>query len=130
MSLPYYGLLTGRLEKYGPQHGGNPHYLLYVHAGGVLYRVAVNTESTSPAGDDPPELEWYMIPDLTKSGAKAAAFARGIKNQNTFVLKAQETALPTLDYVRDGLFDLDRAFSTLTAKSSNDYSLAASKMFT
>ncbi|HSZ77512.1 MAG TPA: hypothetical protein VK775_08940 [Chthoniobacterales bacterium] len=43
MSLPYYGLLTGRLEKYGPQHGGNPHYLLYVHAGSVLYRVAVNT---------------------------------------------------------------------------------------
>ena len=79
MSLPYYGLLTGRLEKHGPQHGGNPHYLLYVQAGGVLYRVAVNAETTSPAGDNPPELAWYMVPDLTKSGAKAATFVRSIK---------------------------------------------------
>jgi len=124
MSLPYYGLLTGRLEKHGPQHGGNPHYLLYVQAGGVLYRVAANTESTSPAGDDPPELEWYMVADLNKSGAKAAAFVRSIKNRNAFILKAQDAALPTLDYVRDGLFDVDNTFNILPARNSNDYSKA------
>jgi uncharacterized protein YukJ len=124
MSLPYYGLLTGKLEKHGPQHGGNPHYLLYVHAGGVLYRVAVNTESTSPAGDDPPELEWYMIPDLANAGGKAMALVRSIKNRNAFVLKAQDAGLPTLDYVRHGLFDANTAFSSLPIKSSNDYSKA------
>src|ERR1700751_5966839 len=124
MSLPYYGLLTGKLEKHGPQHGGNPNYLLYVHAGGVLYRVAVNTESTSPAGDDPPELEWYMIPDLANAGGKAMALVRSIKNRNAFVLKAQDAGLPTLDYVRHGLFDANTAFSSLPIKRSNDYSKA------
>ncbi|HET9376717.1 MAG TPA: DUF2278 family protein, partial [Chthoniobacterales bacterium] len=118
MSLPYYGLLTGKLEKHGPQHGGNPHYLLYVQAGGVLYRVAVNTESTSPAADNPPELEWYEA-DLTKSGAKAAAIVKSIKNRDAFILKAQDATLPTLDYVRDGLFDASRVFNTLPAKSRN-----------
>jgi hypothetical protein len=64
------------------------------------------------------------VPDLTKSGAKAAAFVRSIKNRNAFVLKAQDPALPTVDYVRDGLFNVNNAFTALPARSSNDYSKA------
>src|SRR5258708_26365681 len=99
MSLSHYGLLTGTLVDHGPQHGGNPHYLLFVRAGGVTYRVAVNLESTLAAGDLPPQLEYQIIDNLNAPGREGAnRLAAAIRNQNAFVLKDQDPTVPTLDF--------------------------------
>jgi hypothetical protein len=99
MPLQNYGLLTGTLTAHGDQDGGNPHYLLQIQAGSTLYRVAVNLESTEPAQDSPPELQFQIIPDLGKANSKAKALSARIQNQNSFVLASSGS--PSLDFVHD-----------------------------
>jgi len=111
MPLLNYGLLTGVLTDHAPQHGGNPHYLLFIQARQVKYRVAVNLESTR-AGVDPPELQVQVVEDLRRSGPAAKAFVGRITNRNAFVLAGQDPSLPALDYVRGRLLDMGR-FKTL-----------------
>jgi len=103
MSLPHYGLLTGSVLAHGDQHGGNPHYLITVEAGGVHYRVAVNLKSTIGTGSSS-ELQYQIIPDLKKGNAKAKALAAAIPDRKAFQL-AGGGQVPTLDFVRGGFLD-------------------------
>ena len=120
MPLANYGLLTGPLTDHGPQNGGNPHYLLFLQAGGVEYRVAVNLESTLSSSGTAPELQYQVIRDLKTSGHEAARTLAGqIVNQNTFLLAAQNAALPRLDFVHGGVLDI-KAFQTLPRGSTPD----------
>ncbi len=107
MPLRNYGLLTGTLVDHGPQHGGNPHYLLVVQAGAIRYHVALNVESTTSQGDAPAALQYQIRDDL--GGSK---LANSISNRNTLVMKDQDPSHPSLDFVRDGILDL-RKFQTL-----------------
>jgi hypothetical protein len=82
MPLPNYGLLTGQLVDFAPQSGGNPHYLLLVQAGQAQYRVSINHESTeTPFDKRAPELQYQVIADLKRAGAKAKDLVRRITNQ-------------------------------------------------
>jgi uncharacterized protein YukJ len=114
MPLKNYGLLTGILTGYGDQHGGNPHYLLTVQAGAISYRVAVNLESTL-GDDEPPELQYQIVANLRKGNSKAKALAAGISNQGRFELVSQGS--PTLDFVHDGVLDMN-AFQTIPRGAS------------
>jgi uncharacterized protein YukJ len=107
MALANYGLLTGSLIDHGIQHGGNPHYLLVVQAGAIHYRVAVNMQSTTPRGDVPSTLQFQVLNKL--AGSK---FAKSITNRNAFVLKDLDPSHPSLDFIRDGVVDMN-AFKTL-----------------
>jgi uncharacterized protein YukJ len=107
MPLPNYGLLTGFITDHAPQHGGNPHHLLFVQTRQLAYRVAVNFESTS-TGAEPPELEVQVVDDLQQSSAAARAFVARIANRNAFVLAEQDASLPTLDFVRGAVVDMGR----------------------
>lgn len=110
MALPNYGLLTGRLVSHGPQHGGNPHYLLVVQAGTIAYHVALNVQSTAPHGDAPPALQYQILDNL--AGSK---LAKAITNHNAFVLKTQDISHPSLDYIRDGIVDVN-SFTTIKTR--------------
>jgi hypothetical protein len=77
MPLPNYGLLTGVLVDHAPQHGGNPHHLLFIQARQTKYRVAVNLEPTL-AGADPPELQCQIVADRKQSSVAASALAARI----------------------------------------------------
>lgn len=107
MALSNYGLLTGRLTDHGPQHGGNPHYLLVVQAGAIAYRVAVNFQSTAPHGDAPPALQYQVLDKL--AGSK---LAKSITDRNSFVPRDLDPHQPSLDYIRDGIVKMN-AFHTL-----------------
>jgi uncharacterized protein YukJ len=111
MPLPNYGLLTGAVVDHAPQHGGNPHYLLFVQTQQLKYRVSVNLESTRVAYD-PPALEVQIVDDLRRSSAAARTLVGHIANNKAFVLAEQDPSLPTLDYVRGGVVDMGR-FETL-----------------
>lgn len=102
MALANYGLLTGKLIDQGPQHGGNPHYLLVVQAGAISYRVAVNFQSTSPRGDKPPALQFQSLKNL--AGSK---LAKSIANRNTFILRDADPSHPSLDHLRDGVVNMN-----------------------
>lgn len=109
MALTNYGLLTGRLTDHGSQAGGNPHYLLVVQAGAIPYRVSLNVQSTAPRGDVPARLQYLVLDKLT--GSK---LAKSIANRNAFVLRDLDAAHPSLDYIRDGILDVN-SFADLEA---------------
>jgi uncharacterized protein YukJ len=112
MPLANYGLLTGKLIDHGPQHGGNPHYLLVVQAGAIRYQVALNVESTRPHGDFPSPLQYQIRTDLGRS-----KLAKSITNGNAFVLRDSNPSQPSLDFIRDGIVDM-KAFKALGAGHS------------
>jgi uncharacterized protein YukJ len=103
MTLRNYGLLTGKVIDHGPQFGGNPHYVLMVQAGVIPYQVAFNVESTRPQGDMPAALEYQIRDDLV--GSKLTA---SIVNRNAFVLRDVDPSCPSLDFIRDGILDMDK----------------------
>ncbi len=70
----------------------------------------MNLESTEPAQDSPPELQFQIIPDLGKANSKAKALSARIQNQNSFVLASSGS--PSLDFVHDGFLDMD-TFQTI-----------------
>ena len=113
MPLSNYGLLTGSLVAHGDQHGGNPHYLLSIDTGGVHFRVAVNLRSTEGTGAAT-NLQYQIVPDLTKAGAKAKALAAKVQRTNRFDLASNAEA--TLDFVRDGVLDMTK-FATVGDKN-------------
>ena len=114
MPLTNYGLLTGVVVEHGPQAGGNPHYLLYVQAGAVKYRVSLNIESTRPGrGPSPASLQYQIVDDLRSSKLKrAVALTRVLTNRNRFDLASETPGLPRLDYVRGGVVSM-RSFDAL-----------------
>jgi uncharacterized protein YukJ len=107
MPLPNYGLLTGKLVSHGAQHGGNPHYVLMVKTELVTYRVAVNMQSTLPAGDAPSSLAYQVLTNL----AGRQPFSQ-ITNENSFVLRDSTPGGLSLDFVHDGFLKMD-AFTEL-----------------
>jgi uncharacterized protein YukJ len=114
MTLRNYGLLTGKIVGFGPQHGGNPHYVLLVQAGAITYHVAINAHSTAPRGDSPAPLQYQVRKDFA-----ATKLAKSISNTNTFVLRQQDPNGPSLDYIRDGLLDVKKFESIGTASRVN-----------
>jgi uncharacterized protein YukJ len=113
MQIPNYGLLTGVLLDHSPQHGGNPHYQLFIKADGISYRVAVNLESTVALPDAPPELQFQVVPDLKKSDlAGAKALTGQVRNLNSFAPKGSRPDLPSLDFVRGGVLKM-ASFQTI-----------------
>jgi uncharacterized protein YukJ len=102
MPLKNYGLLTGKLIDHGPQHGGNPHYLLMIHAGVIPYSVALNVESTQAQGDHPSPLQYQVLDNL--AGSK---LAESITNKSSFVLRDADPSCPSLDFVHDGLLNMN-----------------------
>jgi len=108
MPLVNYGLLTGRVVEHGLPAVGNPHYLLFVQAGAVKYRVALNIESTRPGrGPSPPALQYQVIEDLPSSKLKKAVLlARSLQNRNRFDLASENPGLQRLDYVRGGIISI------------------------
>jgi|GEM_PF-288211 len=114
MPLKNYGLLTGTLVDHGPQHGGNPHYLLVVQAGAIRYHVALNVTSTTPRGDDPSRLQFQVRDDL--AGSK---LAKSITNHGNFVLRDQDASHPSLDYIRDGVLNMAK-FTLLQPRQSRN----------
>jgi len=115
MSLSNYGLLTGMLVDHGPQHGGNPHYLLLIEAGAITYRVALNIHSTAPQGDRPSALQYQILDKL--AGSK---LARSIANRSAFVLRDVDPAHPSLDFVRDGILKMGSFETAATGLSLED----------
>ena len=103
MSLRNYGLLTGNLKDHGPQHGGNPHYLLVIQAGVIPYSVAFNVESTLPQGDLPSPLQYQIVDNLARS-----KLIGSITNRSSFILRDADPSCPSLDFVRDGILDMKR----------------------
>jgi len=118
MALLNYGLLTGRLVDHGLQHGGNPHYMLVVQAGAVTYRVAVNVQSTEPRGDVPSALQYQMLDNL--AGSK---LAKRITDRSAFVLRDLDPSHPSLDYIRDGIVNMNsfKALKPGTSLASNSF---------
>jgi hypothetical protein len=112
MALSNYGLLTGRLTEDGLQAGGNPHYLLVVQAGAISYRVSLNVQSTAPHGDVPATLQYLVLDKL--AGSK---LAKSIANRNEFVLRDLDPSRPSLDYIRDGIVDMN-SFADLESRIS------------
>jgi uncharacterized protein YukJ len=106
MPLQNYGLLTGKLIGHGDQHGGNPHYLLTVDASGVHFRVAVNLKSTLNERATN-QLQYQIIPNLTKANARARELVRAVPNGDRFVV-ADGGAIPRLDFVRDRILDMTK----------------------
>ena len=108
MPLPNYGLLTGQLVDFAPQSGGNPHYVLLVQAGPAQYRVAINHESTvTPFDKRAPELEYQVIDDLKRAGAKAKDLgAPHHKRKCIRDWQIVNPSMPRLDYVHDGILDM------------------------
>jgi uncharacterized protein YukJ len=109
MSLPNYGLLTGRVVEHGPAATGNPHYLISVQAGGIKYQVSLNTESTRPGrGPSPATLQFQIINNIRSSKLKkAAALVSSLVNGNSFAIASETPGLPRLDYVRGGIIAMD-----------------------
>jgi uncharacterized protein YukJ len=119
MPLQNYGLLTGKLVDHGPQHGGNPHYLLMVQGGPIKYRVAVNMQSTLPDGDSPSELAYQIVGNL--AGKK---LIKQIENQNAFILRDSRAGGLSLDYIGDDLLDMSD-FKQLPAGTDPENNLFA-----
>lgn len=120
MPLRNYGLLTGHVLDLIPQQAHNPHFLLKVAAGNMVYNVSLNVAST-PAlrGALPPALQFQFVEDLSKAKFPAARkLASAITNSRSFLLAALNPALPRLDYVRGGILDIT-AFATLPTCASN-----------
>src|SRR6202166_3429572 len=109
MPLPNYGLLTGRVVEHGPAATGNPHYLLFVQAGGIKYHVSLNIETTRPGrGPSPATLQFQIVDDLRWSKLKnAKALANSLVNGNRFDLASENPGLLRLDYVRGGVISMD-----------------------
>jgi uncharacterized protein YukJ len=107
MPVSNYGLLIGRLTDHGAQGGDNPHYLLVVQAGAIPYRVSLNVQSTAPHGDFPARLQYCVVKKLA-----ASKLAKSITNQNEFVFKNVDPDQRSLDYIRDGIVNMN-AFTDL-----------------
>jgi len=105
MALANYGLLTGKIVEHGMAAEGNPHYFLFVRAGAIRYRVALNVETTRPGrGPSPATLQYQIVENLRSSKLrKAQSLARFLANRNSFELASENPRLPRLDYVRGGI---------------------------
>ena len=95
MGLANYGLLTGAVVEHGMAAEGNPHYFLFVQAGAVRYRVALNVETTrSGRGPTPATLQYQVVENLHSSKLKKAqSLARSLANRNRFELASENPRL-------------------------------------
>ena len=112
-----YSVLVGAVKdgkEDGPGAGGSPHYDIWVDAGGVDYRIAVNVRS-----EDGSDVIAYYNPTYQAPASLDLAGLTGTPGL-TFVATGPNGA--GLDYLRGGLFPIE-AMQPIPAASSN-FSLA------
>jgi|HubBroStandDraft_6_1064221.scaffolds.fasta_scaffold38039_1 uncharacterized protein YukJ len=118
MPLRNYGLLTGLVNGFGPQGGGNPHHLLDVSADKQQYSIAINLGPSSRSIKS--DMQFQFVPDLQRAGSAAKALISKIKNVSAFRVRETTPNLPTLDYIHGQIIEMKdfRPLPSGAAKSS------------